>query len=87
MSETGSERLGWLGTGRMGVAMVERLLAGQSDVTVWNRTRAKCEPLEANGAEVADSISELASADVVFVMVSTSADLKVGYCARTTCPR
>ncbi|MDQ1735696.1 MAG: hypothetical protein QOH56_1947 [Pseudonocardiales bacterium] len=75
MSETGSERLGWLGTGRMGVAMVERLLAGQSDVTVWNRTRAKCEPLEANGAEVADSISELASADVVFVMVSTSADL------------
>ncbi len=39
--------LGWLGTGRMGVALVHRLLRAGHDVVVYNRTRAKAEPLEA----------------------------------------
>ena len=69
--------LGWLGTGRMGTAMAGRLLQGGRPVTVWNRTAAKAKELAARGARVAERVPELAeSADVVFVMVSASADLE-----------
>ena len=39
------QKIGWIGMGRMGYAMAFRLLQGKCDVTVWNRTRAKAEPL------------------------------------------
>ncbi len=67
--------LGWLGTGRMGSAMAGRLADADFELRVWNRTRAKTEPLVARGATAVDSIADLAKCDVVFVMVSTSADL------------
>jgi 3-hydroxyisobutyrate dehydrogenase-like beta-hydroxyacid dehydrogenase len=72
---TSSMRIGWIGTGRMGSAMAGRLARAGYDVTVWNRTRAKAEPLAELGAKVADSIADLRSLDVVFTMVSTPADL------------
>ncbi len=76
MAEPGDgHTLGWLGTGRMGVALVHRLLGAGHDVVVYNRTRAKAEPLGAAGARLADSAAELGSADIVFVMVGTSQDL------------
>ncbi len=68
--------IGWLGTGRMGSAIVGRLLDAGRPVTVWNRTSAKTAPLAARGARVADSIASLAACDVVFVMVSGPADLE-----------
>lgn len=68
-------RLGWIGTGRMGFAMAGRLIAAGHDVAVWNRTRAKSEPLADRGATIVDAISDLADRDVVFTMVSTSSDL------------
>jgi 3-hydroxyisobutyrate dehydrogenase-like beta-hydroxyacid dehydrogenase len=68
--------LGWLGTGRMGSAMATRLLDAGHDLTVWNRTRAKAEPLADAGAKVVDRISDLARSDLVFVMVSTPNDLE-----------
>lgn len=68
--------LGWLGTGRMGSAMVGRLLDAGHPVRVWNRTRSKARPLADRGAVVVDSVAELAGCDIVFVMVSTSADLR-----------
>jgi 3-hydroxyisobutyrate dehydrogenase-like beta-hydroxyacid dehydrogenase len=67
--------LGWLGTGRMGAAMSQRLIDAGHDVTVWNRTRAKTEPLAAAGAKVAESIAGLAAADIVFIMVTSPSDL------------
>ncbi len=67
-------RLGWIGTGRMGYAMVSRLLAAGHDVAVWNRTRAKAEPLAELGATIVGAIADLAERDVVFSMVSASAD-------------
>lgn len=70
-----SMRVGWIGTGRMGAAMAGRLATAGYDVTVWNRTRAKAEPLVALGAKVADTIADLRGLDVVFTMVSTPADL------------
>jgi len=69
-------RLGWIGIGRMGYEMSARLAKGGADVTVWNRTRAKAEPLAALGAKVAADITELAACDVVFVMVSTWKDVE-----------
>lgn len=68
--------VGWLGTGHMGAALAARIGQAGMDLTVWNRTRSKAEPLVAAGAKVADEPVELADRDVVFVMVSTSADLE-----------
>lgn len=68
-------RVGWIGCGRMGAAMAKRLLVGGRDVTVTNRTRSKADALAEFGAHVADRPYDLASCDVVFVMVSGDADL------------
>ena len=76
MAEKSTHRIGWIGMGRMGYAMASRLLAGGCDVTVWNRTQSKAEPLAKHGAKVAARVSQLAACDIVFTMVSTTADLK-----------
>ena len=68
-------RIGWLGTGRMGTAMADRLLDAGEQVTVWNRTKSKTEPLAARGAAVAGALGDLGDCDIVFVMVSTPGDL------------
>jgi 3-hydroxyisobutyrate dehydrogenase len=73
MSESALQ-LGWIGTGRMGSAMVSRLLRAGHDVAVYNRTRSKAEPLVELGARVVDTIGELSECDVVFTMVSASDD-------------
>src|ERR1700756_2650567 len=75
MTDQPHGQVGWLGTGRMGSMLVRRLLAAGKDVSVYNRTKAKAEPLAADGAEVVDSARDLAGARVVFVMVGTSEDL------------
>jgi 3-hydroxyisobutyrate dehydrogenase-like beta-hydroxyacid dehydrogenase len=43
-------RLAVLGMGRMGHAVAERLLGGDHEVTVWNRTPHKADDLIAKGA-------------------------------------
>ncbi len=68
--------IGWLGTGRMGSAIVGRLLGAGRPVTVWNRTAARTAPLAARGARVAADMAGLGGCDVVFVMVTGSADLE-----------
>jgi 3-hydroxyisobutyrate dehydrogenase len=73
--QRGDRRLGWLGTGRMGAQLVRRLLGAGHDVSVYNRTLAKAQPLAAHGAKVVDSAADLASCEIVFVMVGTSEDL------------
>jgi 3-hydroxyisobutyrate dehydrogenase len=85
--------LGWIGLGRMGEAMVKRLLKGGHAVGVWNRTAAKAVPLIEYGATVVASKQDLAGCDIVFTMVSTTDDLKQvlfgegGLVAGTTKPR
>src|SRR5215468_7582008 len=73
--QPGGHKVGWLGTGRMGVALIRRLLAAGCDVTVYNRTRAKAEPLAAAGAKIASDAGELGSVDILFVTVGASQDL------------
>ena len=68
-------KLGWIGAGRMGYAMAQRLLEAGCDVSIYNRTRSKAEPLEALGAGVVDTPAELAGRDIVFTMVSGPDDL------------
>ena len=69
-------KLGWIGIGRMGYAMAERLARSGADLTVWNRTVAKAQPLAAHGAKLAGSLSDLAACDIVFCMVSTWDDVR-----------
>ena len=75
-TEPAGPTVGWIGTGRMGYEMAARLAKGGADVLVWNRTRAKAEPLAQYGAKVAHQLAELAARDVVFCMVSTWKDVK-----------
>ncbi|MEU2774952.1 NAD(P)-dependent oxidoreductase [Streptomyces sp. NPDC007162] len=67
--------VGWIGTGRMGAQLVLRLLKAGYDVTVYNRTAAKAQPLVDQGAKFVPRPVDLSDRDVVFVMVSTSSDL------------
>ena len=68
--------LGWIGAGRMGYAMAERLAKGGCDLSVWNRTKAKADPLSKYGAKVVNQLEELSTKDIVFCMVSTYEDVK-----------
>jgi 3-hydroxyisobutyrate dehydrogenase len=70
------QKLGWIGAGRMGYAMAERLAKGGCDLAVWNRTREKAEPLAKYGAKVVNQLEELSTRDILFVMVSTYEDVK-----------
>ena len=76
MANMKQHKLGWIGIGRMGYAMAERLAKTGCDISVWNRTRSKAEPLAAHGAKIVDSLSELAACDIVFTMVSAGKDVK-----------
>src|SRR3977135_3599423 len=73
------QKIGWIGMGRMGYPMAERLLKAGHDVSIWNRTRAKAEPLAKVGGKVVDKLADLASCDVVFSIVSTGKDLEEVY--------
>jgi 3-hydroxyisobutyrate dehydrogenase-like beta-hydroxyacid dehydrogenase len=59
----------------MGTAMAKRLVLAGNDVTVTNRTIAKTEALGDLGATVVANPKDLASCDVVFIMVSANDDL------------
>ena len=67
--------IGWIGTGRMGFPMAQRLAKAGCNITVTNRTRSKAEPLASYGATIVDSPADLADRDVIMTMVSTSDDL------------
>ncbi len=73
------KKIGWIGMGRMGYPMAERLLKAGYDVSIWNRTRAKAEPLAGKGGTIVDKPADLAQLDVVFSIVSTGKDLKEVY--------
>jgi 3-hydroxyisobutyrate dehydrogenase len=59
-----------LGTGTMGTGMARSMRRAGLDVIVWNRTRAKAEPLAGEGISVADSVGEaVGHADAVLTML------------------
>jgi 3-hydroxyisobutyrate dehydrogenase len=74
-----TQRIGWIGMGRMGYPMAERLLKAGYDVSIWNRTRAKAEPLAKSGGKIVDKPSDLAGMDVVFSIVAEGKDVEEVY--------
>jgi 3-hydroxyisobutyrate dehydrogenase len=70
-----TQKIGWIGMGRMGYPMAERLIDAGHDVAIWNRTRSKAEPLAKKGGKVVDKVAELAGVDVLFSIVATGKDL------------
>src|SRR4029450_12171220 len=73
------QKIGWIGVGRMGLPMAERLLKAGYDLSIWNRTRSKVEPLAKLGGKVVDNLVELKDVDVLFSIVSTGKDLEQVY--------
>lgn len=70
-------RIGWIGTGVMGLSMAGHLQSAGYPLTVYNRTRAKAEPLLAKGAQWANTPREVAAkSDVVFTIVSYPRDVE-----------
>ena len=64
-------KLAFLGLGQMGTPMAARLLDAGHDLTVWNRTSAKTEPLVDQGATAAASpAAAVAGADAVITMLA-----------------
>jgi 2-hydroxy-3-oxopropionate reductase len=63
-------RVGFLGVGLMGAPMSRNLMRAGFDLSVWNRSRAKAEPLGAEGATVMDTAAEVAAvSDVLITML------------------
>lgn len=64
-------KVGWIGTGNMGVPMSKNLIKAGHEVTVWNRTKEKANPVIEAGGKWADSPADTAKgADYVFIMVA-----------------
>jgi len=59
--------VGWIGAGRMGYALIERLLDAGYDVSVYNRTRSKAEPLAERGMRCPDDVSVVGFNDMPFM--------------------
>ena len=70
------KRLGWVGVGRMGLALATRLLDAGCDLAVYNRTRSKCDPLAERGAKVVDTPADLSDRDIVFTIVAGPDDFQ-----------
>lgn len=73
------QKLGWIGVGRMGYQMAERLLNAGHDVSIWNRTKSKAEPLAKLGGKLVDNPVDLAGVDILFTIVSAGPDLEEVY--------
>lgn len=78
-------QLCFVGLGRMGQAMVPRLLAAGFVVSVWNRTRTRAEPLLAQGAHWVESLEALPlQGDLIFTMLTDDAAVAQVYGAGPT---
>jgi 3-hydroxyisobutyrate dehydrogenase-like beta-hydroxyacid dehydrogenase len=72
-----TQKIGFVGLGRMGSLMALNLIRAGYPVTVYNRTPEKTKPLAEAGATVAGSLAEAAkNAEIVITMVSDSAALQ-----------
>ncbi len=70
MTEPAQPSVALLGLGTMGAAMARNIAAAGLPLTVWNRTRARAEPLKDAGARVAPTAAEAVDgADVVITML------------------
>ncbi|GAB4265540.1 MAG: NAD(P)-dependent oxidoreductase [Candidatus Promineifilaceae bacterium] len=72
-----TEKIGFIGLGIMGQGMARNLLKAGFDVTVWNRTASRMEPLVAAGATAVSSPVDVArQANIVITCVSDTPDVE-----------
>jgi 3-hydroxyisobutyrate dehydrogenase len=75
--DTAATRIGWIGTGVMGISMCGHLIDAGYGATIYSRTRERAQPLLDRGAVWADTpASAAASSDVIFTMVGYPADVR-----------
>jgi 3-hydroxyisobutyrate dehydrogenase len=73
-------RIGWIGTGVMGLSMCNHVLSGGYEATVYNRTKATAQPLLDSGATWVESPRAIAEqTDVIFTMVGYPTDVREVY--------
>lgn len=73
-------KLGFIGTGVMGSAVVRHLLEAGHEVAVYNRTKAKADPLVTEGAVWADTPKAVAEqSNILFTMVGYPKDVEEIY--------
>jgi len=76
-------KIGIAGTGRMGTAIAQRLMSVGHELTVWNRTAEKTQPLAAAGAKVAATPFQAASSsETVITILTDAAAIDTAYHAR-----
>ena len=76
-AEPGKTRVGWIGTGVMGRWMCQHLMTKGYQVTVYNRTKEKTQPLVEAGAVSAESPKAVAErSDVTFAIVGFPKDVR-----------
>ncbi len=64
-------KIGWIGLGNMGAPICKSMMKAGQDIIVWNRTKAKAQPILNDGAEWADSPKEIAEkCDFIFTIIS-----------------
>jgi 3-hydroxyisobutyrate dehydrogenase-like beta-hydroxyacid dehydrogenase len=63
-------RVGFIGLGHMGAGMAANLIKAGHDVTVYNRTKSKADPLVKQGAKAASDVADACNSDFVFTMLS-----------------
>lgn len=68
-------KVGFIGLGHMGSGMAARLCDAGLDITVYNRTAARMQPLVEKGAKAASSVADACAGDVVFTMLADDAAL------------
>jgi 3-hydroxyisobutyrate dehydrogenase-like beta-hydroxyacid dehydrogenase len=67
-------KVAFVGIGRMGLPMARNVLRAGHELTVFNRTAARCDPLRDDGATVATSAAEAArGAEVLVTMLADPA--------------
>src|SRR5271165_6082448 len=72
-----SIRIGWVGTGVMGLSMCRHLIDAGYPVTAFNRTKSKAAALVEAGASWAGSPREVAEqSDIVFAIVGFPRDVR-----------
>src|SRR6266851_1762819 len=75
--EPGKTRIGWIGTGVMGRWMCQHLMTKGCKATVYNRTKAKAQPLLEQGAAWGDTPKQVAAqSDIVFAIVGFPKDVR-----------
>ena len=67
-------KVGLIGTGRMGQAIVLRLIEKGHSVGVWNRTSSKLEALVSAGARRAETPARLAEESDALIVILTNAE-------------